>query len=175
MKLSGTIFNRQGATLKAAKGCAAHDRVVALDERGSLLGEAFVEQDGYWSLSVMKPAKWLIAQLSGRQLAAVVARAATSAKIDMYYLVKLSFTSAVHGAALWLDPIALQGFPKHLISCLHCGTTPTVSLICTWQRSREHFRLMFSAGSTGFLVARLRFVPTPRASYSAKSSMSLQP
>ncbi len=96
-----------------------HDRVLLLDREHHLLQSVSLETNGQWEsqLDSAEDVYWVIVQLLGERCAAAACPAADSQEIALPALVDvdLSFANPVPNALLWLDPVALTGFPDELL------------------------------------------------------------
>lgn len=95
-----------------------HDRVLLLDREHHLLQSVSLETNGQWESQLdSADTHWVIVQLLGERCAAAACPAADSQKIALPALVDvdLSFANPVPNALLWLDPVALTGFPNELL------------------------------------------------------------
>lgn len=114
---TGTMLNYEGENEEA--------RVVAVDAGQTFIDETEVGADGSWSLKTSAHVDWIVAQTRGARIAAVAARPQEMMQLSFPETVELELEfEGVDGfAALWLDPLELQGFPDELLWALraHLG------------------------------------------------------
>jgi hypothetical protein len=100
-------------------------RVAALDAAGAVLAEAWADEGGRWHLSPAGPAEWVLAQLTGTGIAAALAPVAAAAGLRLPELLatRVEIEAPPPNTRIWLDPVALDGFPDGFLPALrsHAG------------------------------------------------------
>jgi hypothetical protein len=92
--------------------------------------EATVRPDGSWELAPQEPVDRVVFQLTGDRLGAVAVAVEDAGTVAAPRLATLALTlrDAAPGAAVWLDPEALEGFPDELLEVLRTHPDGTVDL-----------------------------------------------
>jgi hypothetical protein len=122
MKITGTLYNRVGHD--------ELDRVVALGEGRTVLAEFPVAPDHRWTFEFEGQRSAVVGQLKGRRIAAAFAHTEAADEISIPDLVQIDFQfePPSANAALWIDPVALDGFPDAFLWALRSHADGSVDL-----------------------------------------------
>lgn len=105
-------------------------RVASVGAGSTIIDETEVNADGPWSLNVTEAAEWIVAHTTGSRFATFAARPQENMEIVFPEVVQLDlqFEGLDGPAALWLDPLQVQGFPNELLWALRAHPDNIVDL-----------------------------------------------
>jgi hypothetical protein len=112
MRLLGRVSKKEGS--------GEGDRVVAVGDNQTVLGETVTDSLGEWSMEVDEQVEWVSAQISGPHFAAAAKPVAECDYIEMPDQVQLNLAleGELEGVLFYLDPVMLNGFPQDLLWAL---------------------------------------------------------
>lgn len=98
-------------------GFDERDRVLAVEDDRSILGETPIDRTGSWSMDVDQTPDLLVVQLTGSRVAVVATDPSRADLVDTPRLVRVQFVQnePPPNVIFWVDPMDLEGFPRHLL------------------------------------------------------------